>query len=266
MDFPWTLAGPCGPYEKLEVFLALLLTPDGDVPEEILQRLKRLLADRDMIPVWEEYRKAFRGDIKIAVGPSDKSDAPREVCITGYEMLVDAVLLVKVWDNYQSGLAPPGEEAEKYKDIAKHATKLARLIKDTDLERGLLRYYLNNLGGGKLALEVKSKFKASGLNVSTSEGLKHIAKMAEATVDAVEKAESWWNLYRYVQKPRSGNAKANYFIRAMSQVFEKDLGSARPRLLARLARVALDDPTIDETTVNTALRDWRKASPNHTAR
>jgi hypothetical protein len=90
--------------------------------------------------------------------------------------------------------------------------------------------------------------------------------MAEATVDAVEKAESWWNLYRYVQKPRSGNAKANYFIRAMSQVFEKDLGSARPRLLARLARVALDDPTIDETTVNTALRDWRKASPNHTAR
>jgi hypothetical protein len=52
----------------------------------------------------------------------------------------------------------------------------------------------------------------------------------------------------------------------MSQVFEQDLGSARPRLLARLARVALDDPTIDETTVYTALRGWRRASPENTAR
>jgi len=44
----------------------------------------------------------------------------------------------------------------------------------------------------------------------------------------------------------------------MSQMFQKHFGSARPRLLARLARVVLDDPEIDESFVKSSLQEWHK--------
>lgn len=67
----------------------------------------------------------------------------------------------------------------------------------------------------------------------------------------------------YILKPRADNARANYFIRAMSVYFEKVFGKPCYELLADLATVVLEPhldegKTISESDVASSLKEFRK--------
>jgi hypothetical protein len=152
---------------------------------------------------------------------------------------------------------PTSERIEELEEIAKKAKSLARAIRNTEFDTDPLLYLdlddkeklrrFQNKVGFDAALDYK-------LTVRTL--LERIKEHAEDRAKAIKQDKH----IQYVPNPGSRNAHINYFIRAISEIFKTHLGGARPRLLARMARVALNDPEIDEGTVRTSLREWGKDS------
>ena len=187
--------------------------------------------------------------------------------------------VVEIYGDAKAAAAdlPASEKIGRYKEVAKHARKLAHAIRGTKLDEDPIGYFaycpfhllplewrtrkqdnkdtLETLweNWNKVS-EVREKIKALGLNATISKLLKNLQVCADVW------PEDEANLSNYIRKPRAKMAQANYFIRAMSEIFKKHLGSVSPRLLARLASAALDDPGIDETTVGTSLKEWNKTS------
>ncbi|HIJ75350.1 MAG TPA: hypothetical protein HPP81_01400 [Deltaproteobacteria bacterium] len=214
---------------------------------ELKELLERMLTDEDMEPVWRAWSDLY----------PEGMDSGMEGTVLSSLFLFDCVLQVLM--NPHS-LVTRKEEIQKLEEIAKLAKRLSLAIKQDSMFSVTCLF-------GLFVRDKMSKIKtmtkiAEELNAALGPDyiLKRMAKEALFYAEAIKKNDfEDDHLYRYVSRQRADKAPANHFIRAMSEVFERHFDSTRPRLLARLTRVVLDDPGIDETFVKTSLQEWRKS-------
>jgi hypothetical protein len=248
---------------------------------------------REMIQefVGYSYLHPTTGEREHVVADSDKIKG----CIYCYDHSGG-----KVWEKRfgaimvryeQSGMVLPtrSEIIARLKRIAKSASEMSRAIKNTPFDTSPLEWvdeneWLEVPGGGLTSNRAFATYYmcdncrklreqeppqntwgspalgSFGANMSTI--MKRIADEAKEELKLYQ-GETEEQPALYILKPGADNARANYFIRAMSIYFEKVFGSPRYELLADLATVALEPhldegETISESTVASSLKEWRK--------
>jgi len=228
MDFPkWT------PKELCDIYNCLPESEDGEEKQQRTQALKeclgRLLTDERMIPVWG----AFTEKADVYTTPSATNLTPPSLTEFWYREL--RVIIRSIPDEVPKNPPTMTDVVDKIKRIRKHAKELSRALRDTPLDIPLLQWLSD---------------------------LPQDSTISTMMNDVADRSKEWLKLSQEPQIVsnwgRKG-ARANYFIRTMSEHFEKLFGSPRYRLLADLASVALDDcMMIDENTVASCLNEWRK--------
>jgi hypothetical protein len=251
--------------------------------EDLIQAkklLERLLTNETMIPVWEAFA-------------AQKANPARhhENCYTplppAYFWLLKLSIILHYYRQSGEKFLSRKEIIEKLRRIVKGANELSRALKDTPLDGSPFRW-LNESEKGEILEKIKiehivpkSFLLCSGsydrssppdrdavfthtlkrsipLSSTTSTIMKGIANKAKEELKIFQ-GETEIKMYPVISNSGSKNARANYFIRAMSEYFKDSFGSPRYRLLGRLASVVMDDPEIDETTVRSSLNEWRKS-------
>ena len=172
------------------------------------------------------------------------------------------------------------ELIQKYEDIAKRTKELARLLKEREFtlqyqtycDTYKLRHILDHLPKKNTSNveECIKMLKAAlcepslsyygileALQGETKECIKFLRGKLKKDGLHYRKAAALSLLSDDVEEPNA--EPANYFIRDMADHFQDIFGSPRYSLLAKLARVAMDNPDIDEDYVRKSLKQYKKS-------
>jgi len=216
------------------------------------------------VEMWTEAEIAtYANTIPIDIDGAQNPYRPPNLSDKSCELFRGALL------SYRASLEerlPASEQIEKFRNIASKAKELARAIKNTEFDMDTLISYLDREG--------ERKYENVKWTVEADRDLENLffhevpihKVLQRISLHAIERAELVKRDHRVqlVKNPRAAKAKANFFIRAMSEHFISIFGSPRYELLATLATVVLkpqlgEGKIISETNVASSLREWRKS-------